>query len=171
MQRVFTPQEFLSYLNQYLKVKSPDIIEEKSREERAGKDVPLFPLDTLAFDKDVDLIICGPCSDIDTLDRKICNEDFPMGKCMVNKGEPDRSWLHSVLSRQEKPVKNVVVYATCCGYYTEGYKRLIKKAFPEISWHFPYVRDLCDNHHPDWIAEGLLKAGFLKIVQEPVVHS
>ncbi len=168
MQQVFTPQEFLSYLNRYLKVKRPNLIEEKSREERASKDVPLFPLDTLDFNKDVDLVICGPCS-TGVLDWMAYNEDFPMGKCMVKAGEPDRSWLHSALSRQEKSVKNIVVYATCCGCYTDRYKTLLAQVFSEINWHFPYVRDLCDNNNPDRIAEGLLKAGILKIVPAPVV--
>lgn len=167
MQGSFTPLEFLRYLNEYLKVKIPDVVEQKKREERIGEAAPLFALDSLDFGKDVDFVICGPCSGYGTLgvvDRQEYNDDFPMGKCMGMKGEPDKSWLHAVLSAQEKPVKNVVVYATCCGDYPTEYKRMLKRVFPDITWHFPYVQDLCDNHNPDRLTEGLLKAGFLKIV-------
>lgn len=167
MQSVFTPQEFLNYLNEYLKVKTPDVVEEKSREEQSDGNIPLFAHDALDFEKDVDLVICGPCSGYGTLgvnDQREYNDDFPMGKCMVAVGEPDKSWLHAIISRQEKPVKNVVVYATCCGDYPVNYQEMLKRVFPEITWHFPYVEDLCDYHNPDRIGEGLLKAGFLKIV-------
>lgn len=171
MQGYFTPQEFLSYLNEYLKVKTPDIVEEKSRDERSNGNVPLFTPDILDFEKDVDLVICGPCSGtLGVIDRKEYSDEFPMGKCVVAAGEPDKSWLHAVIARQEKPIKNVVVYATCCGDYSDRYKQMLRQLFPEITWHFPYVQDLCDNHNPDRIGEGLLKAGFLKIVPAAVVQ-
>lgn len=170
MQDLFTSQKFLEYLNEDLRVKAPDVIVEKNRDECSGD---LFAPDTLDFAIPADLIIVGPCSGwgfgdgaIGVINQNEYNEDFPMGGCIVEKGAPDKSWLHAILADQNPQPKSIVAYPTCCGSYRESYKEMIRRIFPNFTWHFPDVKDFYDAHHADEVAASLVAAGILKIVPE-----
>ena len=59
--------------------------------------------------------------------------------------------------------KSVVVLSGCCGNYTDRLKEVARAKFPEITWHFPSVGDLCNCqsrvHH---IRQSLISWGIIQ---------
>jgi len=161
---LITTNQFVDTLTYWLNIRVPDILEEKTREQI--KNPPLFPSDALRFkaDKNVEAVLEGPCSS----PVGSPTVEFPLGKCIVEEGAPDKSWVHAVIDTYTKKhgrrPASILLFANCCSDYTESHKRLIQKVFPDIIWHFPYVPDLCGNHHPGRLATALLQAGYLEIV-------
>jgi hypothetical protein len=159
-------QEFLETLNGSLRVRVPDVIEKR----RHGQSPELFPTDSLVFKQSIDMVICGPCSSDNWGSVPEAIDEIPMG---VTSGEPQKSWLHEVLKAQETMPKTILVYQSCCYSYSKSYKDMLRRVFPEIEWHFPSVRDLAENYWWDYVAQDLLKAGYLAIVPttDSAVHA
>jgi len=153
-------QEFLETLNGSLRVRVPDVIEKR----RHGQSPELFPSDSLVFKQPIDMVICGPCSSDNWGSTPEPTYEFPMGVTSVPKGERAKSWLHELLKKQEAMPKSILVYQCCCYGYPKSYKEMLRMLFPEIEWHFPSVRDLAENYWWDYVAQDLLKAGYLEIV-------
>lgn len=131
--------------------------------------LPLEKPKRLVWGAEVDQVVEGPCGNhVGYHDGDL--RRFPMGEAMRLADEPEdapaRSWLHEVLGQDRMAdVRKIVVFPTCCGYYSDDYKRLIRELFPQIEWSFVDVRDLYENgfSHPDWIAKAFVDAAVLRI--------
>lgn len=165
MSGYYDGRRFIEILNSYLKVAAPNIVELTSFKDRHEQS--LFPRVYMLQwkkGKEMDFVIEGPCSNGIDYSR-----DFPLGKCIVKTDAPDESWIHGVLDeyRQEHAGKwpaNTLLYQDCCSRYEERHLHLIRDVFPEVAWHFPYVRDMCGHFYPERIAKSLIKEGYLEIV-------
>lgn len=157
------PADFLDYVGNFIRIvdgKAECIPEDERHGQRT--------MDFLAAKKpsfliDVDVVIEGGCADMFLMEP---TRQFLMGKCIKEAGkenEPRRSWLHEVI--KEYAAKSVLIIPSCCGPYAEEHQEMVRAAFPNVQFYFPYIGNLHDNTYDhldqlsDWLIEANIMAG------------
>lgn len=183
MQRFIAKDRFLSHMNEAVIVRNVDGEETfvprprgEATDRRHGQlTLTVEPGSELLWAKDVDFVLEGACSDRPywfdyKLGRDMDHDQYPMGICIRHVDDPEdappRSWIHEMLkSERLKGAKHVVVYAECCGVYSNEYVQRIQRLFPDITWTFVRVPDLYDNswQHPEWIVKAFVREGILRV--------
>ena len=84
-----------------------------------------------------------------------------VGFCTWEEGESRIAWLRHNLHGMK--LKNVLMFAQCCGSYTKEFQDKLRCTFPDYRWLFPdmYELDLGIAHATILVAQYLMKAGIL----------
>ena len=135
--------QFLQFLNHVVCMEDGKIHLRTDEERNEQQSLSLNMVKSLVFTQEIDAVIIGFCS---------WDED-----------ETHLEWLRVVLDGM-KP-QNILMFARCCGSYTEEFQETIRNRFPERTWLFPEMVDLYDNFGSDprtmAAAECLLKADII----------
>ena len=112
-------------------------------DEERSQQFPLNTVKSFVFTKEVNVVIEGFCS--------------------WEEGDDHIGWLRTVLEGMK--LKHVLMFATCCGSYSDEFQDTLRTFFPEIVWLFPDMYDLYGNFGSDsrtlTAAQCLMKAGVM----------
>lgn len=127
MSHCWTGDHFLTFLNHCICIEDGKIRPRTDEERGDQQSLSLNTIKKFVFTKDVDVVIVGFCS--------------------WEEGDDHIGWLRTVLDGMK--LKNVLMFATCCGSYSDEFQDTVRGLFPEIVWSFPDMYDLYDNFGSD----------------------
>lgn len=147
MPRCWSADFFLKFLNDYMRVEDKKVRSRTEEERSSQQSLAFNTAKKLIFVKEVDVVIMGFCS----WEESIMHT----------------AWLRTVLDGTK--LKNVLMFAECCGSYQKEFQERIYHMFPDYTWLFPDLFDLInvgDDRKSMIVTQCFMKAGILGIEKD-----